>query len=170
MVPAVLGEYVTVHELAGGLLPATVLRVQGLLEKLPLAADAVIVPVGLVLAPAAVLVTVVVQVVLDPVLTVDGLHVTAVLVLDPVSADTYTVLLAVTTVKEPLQLLPPGMQSFTLAFTLADARVCACTRTADPAETFKDASVTRPSRDTAAPLAQVTGPGLQLWIALPVLA
>ena len=125
MVPSVLGEYVTVHELAGGLLPAMALRVQGLLEKLPLAADAVIVPLGLVLAPAAVLVTVVVHVVLEPVLTVDGLHVTDVLVDDPVSADTYTVLLAVTIVKEPLQLLPPGMQSFTLAFTLADARVCA---------------------------------------------
>ena len=125
IVPAVLGEYVTVHELAGGLLPPTALRVQGLLEKLPLAADAVIVPVGVVLAPAAVLVTVVVHVVLEPVLTVEGLQVTAVLVLDPVSADTYTVLLAVTTVKLPLQLLPPGMQSFTEAFTLADARVCA---------------------------------------------
>ena len=125
IVPAVLGEYVTVHELAGGLLPATALSVQGLLEKLPLAADAVIVPVGLALAPAAVLVTVVVHVALEPILTVEGLHVTAVLVVDPVSADTYTVLLAVTTVKEPLQLLPPGMQSFTLAFTLADARVCA---------------------------------------------
>ena len=40
---------------------------------------------------------------------------------------------------------------------------------ADPAATPIDESETRASSDAAAPFAQVTGPGLQLWIALPVL-
>ena len=102
----------TVHLASGGLLASTVLRVHGLPVTVPLVALTVTAPVGVAAPTPEVSVTVIVQVVIPPVVTLAGVHDTAVVVECPTFV-TLVTLVAVFTLRNPLQIVTPGTQSLT---------------------------------------------------------
>jgi len=153
MVALALGVKVVVQVLCGGVLPVLATRVQVALENPPLAALNVTSPDGFAVALAAVFVTVTVQVVAAPTVTVDGTQVTAVVVEAP--PDTVVAPVAVFSRNVPLHAAPPGTQSLMFEFVAVLARASARRPIVAPDATPIEASVMPASMLDAAPLLHV---------------